>query len=165
VNAQHALSQEGRAIRRLWLLTSAGFWIPLTAMLHHLVFHRPNCMLQYFGPEWDFATFAYWLWTDPSPWVAALGVMALRWGSERFPAIRSFAGRFFVSFLPLSLWIWDIPGTGRAICAHFHDGKVEFAVGVPLRALHLYLVCSLIFVAWSVIDWRRRSTARQGAGS
>jgi hypothetical protein len=38
--------------------------------------------------------------------------------------VRTAALIFFIAFMPFSVWIWDIPGSGMFICHHFHDSRL-----------------------------------------
>lgn len=124
-NSQRGLS--------LWTVVSVLTCLPLTAILHHAVFYRPTCMLNPFGPDYNAETIAKWLQNDPSLAIA-LCITAVIWlAGVWLPPIRRWVVGFLIAFLPLSIWIWDIPFTGRHVCNLLHDERT------PLRTRHLYL--------------------------
>jgi hypothetical protein len=108
--------------------------LPLTAILHHVVFYRPQCI---FSPIEDVGL---WLLRDPSLPYAALVVVAL-WGI----VTEDLARRFFLAFLPLTVWLWDIPFTGRFVHRTMHDGRWQVG-GVVVHTHHVYVLCALLFV-------------------
>ena len=143
---------------RRWHFVCAALVVPLAAIFHHAVFYRPTCMLNAFGPAYTPAVVAQWLSRDPSPYLAVLAaVIAWRLGHYA-PRVRPFAALFLVAFLPLSVWIWDLPFTGRTVCRHFHDGQV------PLRSRHLYMLGFLLLALGIAIirfrAGRRRTRAK-----
>jgi hypothetical protein len=120
-----------------WALGCLLLVFPLTAMLHHLVFFPEQCMLNAFGPDYDLHTIGHLLARDPSlPW--ALAACSLFWSvGARWPWLRQSAAPIFFAFLPLTVYLWDIPFTGRVICDRLHDSQPIFG-GFHLRSLHLY---------------------------
>jgi len=149
---QAPVVQSGKMSKGLWILVALLTVIPVAAMFHHLVFYRPQCMLNPFGPDYYPEVVANWIRNDPSLPIALL-VAVLVWAAGVYrPQIRLWALAFVFAFLPLSIWIWDIPFTGRVICDLMHDGRV------PLRTLHLYL---LGLVVWFPIVVGLRKVQRQ----
>jgi hypothetical protein len=73
-----------------------------------------------------------------------------RIGASR-PAVRRLAGTGLGASSLLSIWIWDIPWTGRIICEGMHDGRAA------LRTRHLYLVVLVAIVCALIVEWRRRA--------
>jgi len=146
--------------------TSHAFWrvacvtavVPLVAALHHLFFQAPTCMLNNFGADYTLGVVAGWLRRDPSlAWGALLGVVAYRLGRERL-WFRVLVTPAFVSFILFSLWIWDVPFTGRIVCRSFHDSRLVIG-GVTVRTVHLYLVGAVPYVAFvlnGLFSLRRR---------
>jgi hypothetical protein len=65
--------------------------------------------------------------------------------------VRVAVAPIFVSYLPLSIWIWDIPFSGRFICSSFHDDRVILYPGYPLRTKYFYLLGSLIYCMFVVL--------------
>jgi hypothetical protein len=144
--------------RGWWIAACALAVIPNTAILHNLVFYRYMCMLNNFGPEYDPATVSTWLSRDPSlPWAALCSVLLCYLG-DWIPQLQVASAAYFISFLPLSIWIWDIPFTHRIVCSNFHDGRSLF-VGVIVHTRYVYVVClsSWIVLTLFVVLKRRRS--------
>jgi hypothetical protein len=55
--------------RTWWMIACTLSIIPVTAIFHHLLFYRPTCILNPFGPDYDLHTMLVWLSRDPSlPW-------------------------------------------------------------------------------------------------
>lgn len=149
--------------------------IPFTAVLHHAVFYRPTCMLNSFRPGGEQATdytleaLRLWLSGDPSLYVAVVAAVLVWFVGRQWEIVRLLAAPFWVSFVPLSLWIWDIPGSGRLICRLCHDGRVVLPVlDHTVRSRDLYLVGMLayaVLLGLTLLAWRRfPSQASASAG-
>lgn len=135
-----------------WLAPLTIF--PVTAALHQMVFFRANCMLNPFkGVDYYPSVIATWLQADPSlPWAIAIAFALYLFGENR-PLVQTATKWFLVSFIPLSIWIWDIPGTGRWICHSFHDGRIG------LHTRHLYLLGMSLWALFLGADvWRQDFT-------
>ena len=147
-----------------WLLCCIVNIIPLTASFHHVVFFRPSCMLnpqEYGGDDYTWDVVRGWLTHDPSLY-CAVGLSLLAWFLGRWLQwVRLLAAPFFVSFLPLSIWIWDIPGTSRWVCDHFHDARLSVN-GVVISTKYMYLLgialYSLFVAALILVRGRRGSS-------
>ncbi len=125
--------------------------IPLTAIFHHLIFYPPTCILNLFGPDYYFDVVRLWLQNDPSFPIAFVLALIAWLIARRFVQIRSWSVAFILAFLPLSVWIWDIPFTGRLICHALHDGK-SF-----IHTRHLYMIGA---AAWlSLVFFFRRKVS------
>lgn len=122
--------------------------LPLTAVLHHAVFYRPRCI---FTPIDDVRL---WLLRDPSLPYAVLVVLAL-W--RLVP--EDLARRFFLAFLPLAVWLWDIPFTGRFVHRTMHDGRLQVG-GVIVHTHHVYALCALLFAGSFIPRWFVRVPVR-----
>lgn len=136
-----------------WPLLAGLLVFPFTAILHHLVFYRPTCILNPFGADYTPRVVVAWLRNDPSLiWASAAAITVYMIGQSA-PRVRPWiahaAGAFLIGFLPLTIWIWDIPGTGRTICYHFHDGRA----GIHTR--HLYLLGAAVFCGVLAVQWLR----------
>ena len=132
-----------------WRICCGANVLPIAAALHHVVFYRPSCMLNPFGADYTPTVVRDWLVRDPSlPWALALSLFVYVAG-KRFAWVRAAAAPVFLSFLPLTVWIWDIPFAGRVICDHFHDNKVRLPEGLPggstLGTRHFYVLGLLIY--------------------
>jgi hypothetical protein len=143
----------GIAMKVDW--TQCAVWasiFPIAAALHNLVFRRSMCMLNLIGPDYDASTIITWLDEDPSlPWAIVL-TAAMSYAVTKWPAMRLPAILIWFSFLPITLWIWDIPFTGRFICHRFHDGRS------PIHSRHLYELSLLIYFAcFSTLWFRKRA--------
>ena len=128
-----------------WILICAVAFFPIAATLHHGFFWASTCMLNPFGPDYSLETVAHWLTNDPSPTVAAIMVVTLGIWGRSFRILRTILAVFILAFLPLTLYVWDIPGTGRWICENFHDLKFALPGGLPLRGRHLYFLGAALF--------------------
>ena len=132
-----------------WRVICALCVIPLTAILHHAVFYPHTCILDPFGPEYTPAIAVKWLSRDPSlPWSIIVMTSTYHLGNhhDRFNILVSPA---FISFVPLSLWVWDIPFTKRIICRHFHGGRLMVLGDISISRRYFYLfgfVVYLLFV-------------------
>lgn len=143
------------------MLPRLPWWAPvlatlaLTAILHHSLFFRPQCLLNPFDvQDYTLTAFRRWLAADPSlPWALTGVSLALLW-RPRWPWLGVALTTFGLAFVPLTVWIWDLPGTGRWVCTVAHDGRLG------LYSRHLYL---LGMVLWLGLLWGvRRTTALQG---
>lgn len=145
-----------------WLILSALLVIPFTAVIHHAIFYRANCMLNPFGGADYFPSAIYaWLSRDPSlPWAIVAAISAYFLG-KRYRTIKLLAAPIFISFLPVSLWIWDIPFTGRFICDQFHDDKL-LILGNPMKTRYLYLLGVTIYASFFIRMMLGRNTASSG---
>ena len=163
-----------RASRAWWGTLCVLLVIPFTAVLHHAVFFRPTCMLNSFRPRGEQATdytleaMRLWLSSDPSLYLAVVTAVLVWFAGRRLQFVRVLAAPFWVSFLPFSIWIWDIPGSGRLICKLCHDGRVILPVlDLTVRTRHLYLVgilaygvlSGLTFLAWRQFSGRAPASA------
>lgn len=142
-----------------WLILCSLLVIPFSAIFHHAIFYRPTCMLNPFGKAYYLTSVLYaWLSRDPSlPWAIVAAVIVYHSG-KRYPIIKLFAAPIFISFLPLSLWIWDIPFTSRFICAHFHDERL-LILGHPMKTRHLYFFGVIIYAAFSIKILQRKKNS------
>lgn len=133
-----------------WAMKSAALVVPFTAILHHAIFFRSNCILNPFGADYTLQVIATWFMRDPSlPWAIVASVVVHSLGNHRrFGAgIQGSTVPFLVAFLPLSLWLWDIPGLGRPICMAWHDARLVLpGIGI-VRTKHLYLLGGVIFLS------------------
>lgn len=134
-----------------WGVVAGLLFFPFTAILHHAVFYSPQCILNPYGPEYTHETLRALIATDPSLALgAALALATWRIGI-RFRAMQTFALAFLVAFAPLTIWLWDIPFTARAICRHFHDGQYG------LRSAYFYALGAALFLPLLWLIKRRRS--------
>jgi hypothetical protein len=132
-------------------LLAFGFFFPLTAILHHAIFFRPTCILNNFGPDYTLAVIAGWLSSDPSPYLAAIGGLAVFAVTLYFPAARLAVLAFLIATIPLTIWIWDIPFTGRIVCQLGHDGRTM------INSKDLYIFAAIFFVPIWYGLWRNWS--------
>jgi hypothetical protein len=147
-----------------WPVVCVVLVLPLAAILHHAVFYRPTCMMNPFGGiDYTLNAVRQWLSRDPSLYLAGFMSVVIYQIGLRMRAIRVPIGVFIVSFFPLTLWIWDIPFTGSAICHAFHDERVFFASGMPLKSRHFYLLGVTLFALLSLLYTTRRSFGRDSS--
>ena len=128
--------------------------IPLTAMLHHLL-QGHRCMLETYGTDYNFAALKQLFLRDPSlPWAIVAMVVAYHLG-KAWPLLRQAAAPAFAALLPLTIWLWDIPFSGRFVCHHLHDGRVHLA-GVRLNTTWIYALCLLLYCIFqSMLVYRK----------
>lgn len=140
--------------RSLWALLALLTAIPLTAIFHHALFYRPTCMLDPFGADYYPEVVLAWLWNDPSLPLVLLVAIVVWVAGLYLVQLRLWVVAFLIAFLPLSIWIWDIPFTGRLVCHLLHDGRT------PLHTRHLYLFG---IVAWFPVAVLLRKVRRTSA--
>jgi hypothetical protein len=143
--------------RRWWIVTCVLLCLPLAAIAHHAILYRPTCMLNPFGgiDYSDLRTLRVWLSRDPSlPWAIATA-FSIFYAGKTYPVIKLLAACFLAPFLPLAVWIWDIPFTGRFICEHAHDGRLHF-MGFTVRSWLFYLLGVVLFLIFLALASRKR---------
>ena len=157
-----------KATRVWWAVACAASAIPITAALHNIVFWRPSCMLNPFGGEYTPSVVIAWLSRDPSlPWAIVLAALAWHLGNVHH-VVKLLMAPVFASLLPLSVWIWDIPFSGRVIHYHFHDGRVLLAPGLPLSSRYFYGLGVVMYsgcLVWILRKYRRVERAAVGGGT
>ena len=127
-----------------WFTACAASVIPLTAAFHHLVFDKSRCILETHGRDYNLASVRDLFLKDPSlPWAIVAMVVVYRVG-KKFRALRTAVVPAFCASLLFSLWLWDIPFSGRAIHRHWHDKHLLLPAGIPLST-KLFYILSLIF--------------------
>lgn len=153
------IADQRRHDNRFWGVFCALLVLPFGAALHHAVFFRPTCMMNNFSMQdyTDVAGLQRWLMADPSlGWAIAMAFTTYHLG-RRFDVLRRLAAPINLSFLPLSIWIWDIPFTHRVVCMTGHDGRIALADGMPMRTMYLYFLgAALTAVFWAVNFARNR---------
>jgi hypothetical protein len=151
-------------VPKTWLIQCCLLVLPLTALIHYaLLSHR--CMLNLFGDDYNPATLWLLFRSDPSlPWAIVILVVVYRLGKPS-PGLRRIAAPAFLASLPLTVWLWDIPGTGRYICHHFHDGRVIPMLGFALSTKYVAAFCLFLYVVFqAVLSMKRtRMPARAAA--
>lgn len=150
-----------------WFILSISLAIPLGAVFHHALFYRPTCMLNPFGEAYYISSVLLaWLSTDPSlPWAIVLSTFIYNTG-KRYPGLKIYVAPVFIAFLPLSIWIWDIPFTGRFICDHFHDAKLTIFGKYVFQTRYLYafgLIVYLLLLVSLLLKKYRKNEADHGS--
>jgi hypothetical protein len=128
-------------------------FFPLTAVFHHAVFYRPTCILNNFGPEYTPSVVATWLSLDPSPYVALIAALLVFIAAVRYPILRLAVLAFVIAMVPLTVWIWDIPFSGRIVCHLGHDGRS------PVNSMDLYIFGAISFAPIWYWLWRKSTAA------
>ncbi|MBX9790907.1 MAG: hypothetical protein K2Y37_18470 [Pirellulales bacterium] len=154
------------ASRAWWGTLCVLLVIPFTALLHHAVFFRPTCMLNHFNAtDYNIEGLRLWLSGDPSLYVAIVAAVLVWLLGRRWEVVRLLTAPFFLSFIPLSLWIWDIPGSGRLICRLCHDGRVVLPVlDHTVRSRDLYLVgiaAYVVLLGLTLSAWRKAPSSSE----
>ena len=142
------------------LATNGAWWvgtcmldvIPIAAVLHHAVCYPQCCMLQPFSMSYEVTGPVLWRWLthDPSlPWAIIAAFIVYRVG-RRIHGLKILVAPLFLSFLLVSLWVWDLLVLGRPICRGFHDGRYELWEDFPVRGWHFYVFGICIHIAFTV---------------
>jgi hypothetical protein len=159
--ATRAWKRSGGPASQPWITACVLLVLPVAAIAHHLVFFPQTCMLNSFAArDYDLAGVSAWLSRDPSLYLATIVAVATFHLGQRFPSLRSLVLPFVIAFAPLALWIWDLPGTGRFVCAHLHDNRIFLIDGSPLRTLHLYLFGAALYPVCLAVSLQRQITDR-----
>jgi hypothetical protein len=125
---------------------SALLVLPITAVLHHLVFFRGMCMLNKIGDDYTLTTVRRWLSIDPSlPLGIAIALVILVAGLY-WKWVRTLAAPGVIATIPLVLWVWDIPFTGRIICDSFHDGRLRIGDSTVVTTAWVYIASAIVYV-------------------
>lgn len=138
-----------------WGLVAGLTFFPFTAVLHHALFHRPTCILNNFGPEYTPPVVLLWLSQDPSPYIGVALAFSVWLIGKRWTTIQAWTAAFLLAFMPLTIWIWDIPFTGRIICHSFHDSRI------PIGSRHLYIFGAALLYPLYWLLHRDRSGIKQ----
>jgi hypothetical protein len=112
-------------------------------------------MLNNFGRE-SVATYIQWLSRDPSlPWAILFALLTF-WLGIREPRLRPLVLACLIGFAPATLWVWDLPFSGRLICHTFHDERVVLPLLGPLHSKHLYILGLVVSLCLFVLPgWRQ----------
>jgi len=145
---------------------SGALFIPYAAILHHALFFPRNCILNKFGRDYDLDSVALLLQRNPAfPWAIVAVLLTYRLGLHarlgRFARLA--AVPFFVGFLPLSVWVWDIPFLGQPICRSWHDGRLQLPIIGPMRSLYLYAFGVVVALALYGLRVARAAGAEHAA--
>ncbi|MEW6355794.1 MAG: hypothetical protein AB1696_05700 [Planctomycetota bacterium] len=142
------------------LYTGSAWWgvtcilnaFPVAAVLHHGLIYAHQCMLQPFAYGYEVTWSVIWEWVKHDaalPWAVIIAFGVHRLGL-RFAVIKLIAAPVFISFLPTTLWVWDIFVLDRPFCRYLHDGKFELWRDFPLRTGHFYVLGICIYVAFLI---------------
>ena len=133
-----------------WRTACVLLTIPLTGAVHHL-FQEHRCILNLNGSDYNLPALRQLFLHDPSlPWAIVTMIVVYHLGKGA-AWLRRAAVPAFTAFIPLSIWLWDIPFTGRLICRTFHDRRFHLAPGVPLGTRWIYCLCFLIYGVFQAI--------------
>jgi hypothetical protein len=144
----HPTSWIYRNPRLASLLLAVGSFFPLTAVFHHAIFYHPTCILNNFGSDYTPSVLMIWLSLDPSPYVALICALAVFVLILYYPPLRLAVLAGVIATIPLTIWIWDIPFTGRIVCMWGHDGRSA------LNSMDLYLFAAISFAPIWYWLWR-----------
>jgi hypothetical protein len=138
-----------------WSTACAALVIPLTAIFHHLLDHH-RCILETHGTDYNFQSVRDLFLHDPSlPWAIVAMVLVYHLGKHS-PALRPVVVPAFAASIPLSIWLWDIPFSGRTICRHMHDGRIVLPGGIPLTTRVVYGLCFFLYLMLQSILFLKR---------
>jgi hypothetical protein len=129
----------------LWKAIAMFCFFPVCAALHHLVFYRNMCMLNSIGADYHPGVVLMWLSRDPSPWVGAIIAVITYVAGTRFTTLRILVAPLVIASIPLSIWIWDIPFTGRTVCYALHDGRLRIG-SFPVTTGTFYVLSMAIYI-------------------
>jgi hypothetical protein len=138
----------------VWRAWCVAVIFPIIAVLHHALFYRSSCMINPFGPDYTAPAMRAWLLRDPSvPWGMLAGIVLYLFGLAPHGAfVQLVVPSLVIGFAPLTVWIWDIPGSGRWICRRCHDDLIHVRPIGPLRTKHIYVLSAAMFVVTLVIS-------------
>jgi len=138
-----------------WRRTCALLVLPGAAVLHHALFFPRTCMwVPFEGDDSRAADVRRLVCEDGSlSWAIALAAGTYRLGEWR-PGMRRLFTPLVPGLLPVTLWLWDLPFTRRALCEHLHDGKLTVS-GHSVRTAHVYVLSAGLYVALLARGWRR----------
>jgi hypothetical protein len=141
-----------------WIAVCIFLILPVTAVLHQRVFFPGMCMLNRIGSDYSVDVIARWLTRDPSLPLAVVTAIATYMAGLRWPMIRQAVWPFVVSFMPLAIWIWDVPFTGRAICRAYHDGRLQLDDGHVVSSAWFYVGGAILYlmIVGSLLVRRKR---------
>jgi hypothetical protein len=94
-----------------------------------------------------------WLSMDPSPYVALICALAVFVLALYYPPLRLGILAGVIATFPLTVWIWDIPFTGRIVCSLGHDGRSV------INSMDLYLFAVISFAPIWYWLWRKSTAA------
>ena len=113
-------------------------------------------MLNPFGEDYTPEVIRTILRQDASVACAIVGMMIVYGLGRRWSSVRLVVAPLFVAFLPATIWILDIPFTGRFICHQWHDGRLAIW-DEPIRSRHVYVLSLLIYalLLGMTVQWSR----------
>jgi len=117
-------------------------------------------MLNPFGDE-ALSTYLAWLSRDPSlPWAIICAVIIYTAGTSQ-SWLETLVLPFLIGFLPLGIWIWDIPLSGRIICRTFHDNRLILPMLGPVHSMHLYVLGMIVSLGILILRKKKSPTHSQ----
>jgi hypothetical protein len=137
---------------RSWKMVAVLTFFPVTAILHNAIFKPHRCVLNLVGNDYYPSVLAKWASSDPSPWLAMILTVVTYVVGARKPLFRPLVMAFLIAFLPLAIWVWDIPYTGGIVCRTLHDGKSW------LHSRHFYFFGALAYLPILYLVMSRKTT-------
>lgn len=142
------------------IYTGSAWWgatcilnvIPVAAAIHYGVIFPGLCMLQPFAYGYEVTWGMIWEWITRDaalPWAVIILFGIHRLGLQ-VATVKLILAPLFVSFLPASLWVWDIFFLERPLCRYLHDDKFELWQGFPLRGGHFYVLGLCLYLAFLI---------------
>ena len=138
-----------RPAMRWWRTICLLSILPVAAAFHNVVLpaSRSTCMLNPLHvPDWSLDMMYLWLSNDPSLLLAMVTMAVVYKVGLHMGLMRALVAPGFVASLMYSLWIWDIPFTGRVICYTVHDNRVMLWEGQPLNSRVVILASLALYL-------------------
>lgn len=138
-----------RLALRWWRTICLLSILPVAAAFHNVVLpaSRSTCMLNPLHvPDWSLDMMYLWLSMDPSLLLAMVVMASVYTVGLHVGLMRALVAPGFICSLMYSLWIWDIPFTGRVICHTIHDNRVMLWEGQPLNSRVVILASGALYL-------------------
>ena len=131
---------------RSWRLVCLVAFFPFLTIWHHAVFHHSQCILNpQRALDYSFESISHLLTTNPAIYAAGTMCLMCYYLGNRLSRYRYLLVFFCIAFAPLTIWIVDIPFTGRFICRTLHDDRFMLFADTPLRSRYFYLLGATLF--------------------
>ena len=82
---------------------------------------------------------------------------------NNFRKFRILVAPAFVSFIPLSFWVWDIPFTKRVICHNFHGGRFVVFGDISITRRYFYIFGFVVYLLFVFHLSKKQKTSVEAA--